>query len=557
MSDQAARDLIDIDARLFAAKGSLDNLYQELAEFLYPERADFTQELILGQEYASHLTDATPVLMRRELGDQIGSMTRPDGRQWFKAAAANKYVSRDRSAAAFLEFMTDVNAAILNSRDSGFRRAAQSVEHDFATFGMGWMQVSYNKTRDNLMFRCHHPKKMAGQEGPDGLTNQAHRKETMTAQTLAHLFGESRLPQKVKDALKQKDTKTTFNVRHCFIPLDRYDPYRKFPKWAKWADVYVLIDGAVILQELPSTTFDYVVPRWHLLSDKFYAVSTAASIGLTESRMLQRMKMTIIEAGEKQVDPPLVATQDAILSPIDLSANGITFIDSEYDERLGQALRPLDLGKNTGLGVDLINDQRRQIADAFFLSKLQPIASAEKTMTAYEAAQRVQEWIRNALPLFGPIEHEWTGAVLELTTEKVMRAGGYGPVDRNGVPVDMPDALLGQSITYEFNNALKEARDRQTLNAFQESAGILQAGMSLDPSLGGEIDSRTMFRDAFAAVPNGRSDWLVDAEQAAIARQQTQQAMAEQQQIQQVGQVADVAGRAGDAALSVQQALAS
>jgi hypothetical protein len=554
MADQAGRDLMDIDARLFSAKGSLDHLYQELAEFLYPERAEFTTDIILGQEFASHLTDATPVLMRRELGDQIGGMVRPDGRQWFKATAANKYVSRDRSAASFLEFMTDVNAAILNSKDSGFRRAAQSVEHDFVTFGMGWLQVSYNKRRDNLLFRCHHPKHMAGQEGPDGLTNHVHRKCNMTAQLLAHLFGEAKLPQKIRDALKKKDFKTTFGARNVFVPLDLYEPYRKFPKGAKWADIYLLEDGT-ILQELPAFTFDYVVPRWQLLPGKFYALSTAASIGLAESRMLQRMKMTIIEAGEKQVDPPMIATQDAVMSPVDLTPGGVTYIDSEYDERLGAALRPIDLGKNTGLGVDLINDQRRQIADAFFLSKLQPIGMADKQMTAYEASQRVTEWIRNALPLFGPIEHEWTGAVLDLTTEKVMRAGGYGPVDRNGIPVDMPDALLGQNITYEFNNALKEARDRQTLNAFQESSGLLQAGMSLDPSLAGDVDARTMFRDAFSAVPGGRSDWLVDAEQAAAARQQLQDQMAQQQQLQQVGQVADVAGRAGGAAQAIRQAL--
>lgn len=554
MVDQAGRDLMEIDARLFAAKGSLDHLYQEIAEFLFPERADFTTDIVYGQEFASHLTDAAPVLMRRELGDQIGSMVRPDGRQWFKAAATNKNVGRDRNAASFLEFMTDVNSAILNSRDSGFRRAAQQVEHDFATFGMGWLQVSYNRNRDNLLFRNHHPKHMAGQEGPDGQVNHVHRKCDMTAAAMAHLFGEEKLPQSARNALRDKDIKTTFKVRHIFIPLELYEPYRKFPKGAKWADVYVTEDGT-ILQELPAFTFDYVVPRWWLLSGKFYAVSTAASIGLTESRMLQRMKMTIIEAGEKQVDPPLVATQDAVMSPIDLGANGVTFIDRDYDEAMGAALRVLDLGKNVGLGVDLINDQRNQLGDAFFLSKLQPIAQADKNMTAYEAAQRVQEWIRNAMPLFGPIEHEWTGAVLDLTTEKVMRAGGYGRVDRNGIPEDMPDILLGQNIQYEFNNALKEARNRQVLNAFQESAGVLEMGVRLDPSLAGEVDARTMFRDAFAAVPGGLSDWLVDEEQAALARQQAQQAMAEQQQMEQVGQGATVAAQVGDAGQSIREAL--
>ena len=552
--DQAGRDLLEIDTRMFGAKESVDSLHQEIAEFFYPERANFTTEIVYGEEFASHLTDFYPVLVRRELGDQLGSMVRPADRQWFKAAASNKDIERDRSSAEFLEFMTDVNRAILYSRDSGFRRAAKEADNDFATFGMSWRQVAYNKTRDNLLFKCHHPKNCAGAEGPDGQVWHVHRKCDMTAHVMAHWFGEANLPQPVKDALLKKDTKTTFKLRHVFIPLDIYAPYRKFPKGAKWADIYVTEEGKV-LQELPAFTFDYIVPRWQTVSGLFYSFSPATIIALPQARMLQRMMMTIIEAGEKQVDPPLIASEDAVTSPIDLSAGGVTYIDSEYDERLGQALRPLDLGKNTGLGIDLIRDSRSLLADAFFINKLAPLASAQREKTAYETSQIVAEYIRHALPLFEPIEDEDAGRTLDLVTEKVMRAGGYGPVDRNGIPVDMPDPLLGQNITYEFNNSLKEARDRQVINAFQESGTLIAMAAQMDPSTVAEVDIRTAFRDAFGSVPGSRADWLVDQNQAALARQQMQQQMAEQQGIQQAGQVAEVANTAGQAAQEVQAAM--
>ncbi len=555
MTDQAGRDLMEIDARLFSAKGMVDTFNQEIADFFYPERADFTRVLPLDSDFASHLTDPYPTQVRRELGDQIGSMVRPSDRQWFKAAASNKLVSRDAAAADFLEFMTDVNRAILYSGDSGYRRAAKGVEHDFAAFGMAWCQVSYNKNRDNLLFRSHHPKNCAAQEGPDGNINHVHRKCDMTAQAMAYWFGEGKLPQKAKDALRDKDTERKFKVRHIFIPLDLYEPYRKFPKGAKWADVYVTEDGTM-LQELPGFTFDYIVPRWQTISGRVYAFSPAVTVAIPQARMLQRMMMTIIEAGEKQVDPPLVAAQDIIMSPIDISSGAVTYIDSEYDERMGAALRPIDLGKNVGLGVDLVTDVRNQLAEAFYINKLAPMQSlGGRDVTAYQASQMVQEYIRHALPLFEPIEDEWTGATLDLVTQKVMRAGGYGPVDRNGVPVDMPDILLGQNVTYEFNNALKEARDRQVINGYQESAGILQVGAQIDPTLLTDVDVRTMFRDAFAAVPGGRADWLVDQEQAAIGRQQMQEAAQQQQEVQQIGGAAQVAEQVGNAAQSMRAGL--
>jgi hypothetical protein len=550
--DSAGRDLLKIDDRLFKAKESIDSLHQEIAEFFYCERANFTTEIVYGEEFASHLTDFYPTLVRRELGDQIGSMVRPSDREWFKAASSNKDIARNDAAREFLEFMTSVNWSILYSRDSGFRRAAKEGEHDFATFGMNWTQVAYNKTRDNLLFRTHHPKNCAGQEGPDGLVNHVHRKCDMTAHAMAYWFGEAKLPQKAKDALTQEDVAKKFKVRHIVIPLEIYEPYRKFPKGTKWADVYVTEEGK-ILQEIPAFTFDYVVPRWQTVSGLFYAFSPATIIALPQARMIQRMMMTLIEAGEKQVDPPMVATEDAITSPVDIMAGGITYIDSEYDERLGQALRPLDLGKNVNLGENLIADARKLLADAFYINKL--TLPTERAKTAYETSQLVQEYIRNALPLFEPVEDEWTGRLLDLTTEKVMRAGGYGPVDRSGVPVDIPDALLGQTITYEFNNSLKEARDQQTLTGYVRSTELIAAAAQVDAQIVAEVDVRQAFRDAFSSIPGGRSDWLAEDKQAMAARQQMAEAMQAQQGMAEVAQGAAVAEQVGGAAKAVGEAM--
>ncbi|MGV1912075.1 hypothetical protein G6K96_21590 [Agrobacterium vitis] len=549
MSDQAGRDLLEIDTRLFAAKENIDSLYQSICEYFYPERAEFTTEIQYGDEFASHLIDSYPVYVRRELGNSIGSMVR-DG-DWFKATVTNQDVMRKADASSFLEFMTTVNRAILYSRDSGYRRAASLVEHDWAAIGMGWMQVSFNKARDNLIFRNHHPKLCAAAEGPDGHIWHVHRKADMNAISMAHQFGEDKLTQPMRDKLKEKDFKTCFKVRHCFVPLEIYEPYRKFPKWAKWADVYVTEEGK-ILQELPAATFDYVVPRWQTISGKVYAFSPASIIALPDARMIQRMMLSIIEAAEKANDPPLVAVQDAILSEIDMSSAGITYIDAEYDERMGAAIRPIDLGKNPSVGEKLIVDVRQKLSDAFFLNKLTPLANAQRTKTAYEASQLVQEYIRQALPLFEPIDDEWTGATLDLVTEKVMRSGGYGPVDKSGVPVDMPDALRGQNLVYEFNNALQQARDQQKIEGFKQGADLTAIAAQMDQSIVQEVDMRTAFRDAFSVVPGSRVDWLRSEEEAQQLAQQSQQQAQMQQQMAMVGQGAEIAGQVGNAAQQLQ-----
>lgn len=537
-----------MDGRMFEAKSRVDQLNQEIAEYFYPERANFTGDIGAGDEFASHLTDFYPSLVRRELADQIGSMVRPSDREWFKASVGNKNIMRDTKARAYLEFMTETTRAVLYSKESGFRRAAKEAENDWAAFGMGWVQVSYSQDRSNLLFKCHHPKNCAGEEGPDGRVNHIHRKCDMTARSMLHLFkDEGKLPQDVQQALKDKDTTKTFKVRHILIPLDKYEPHRKFPAWAKWADIYIAHDGA-ILQELPSATFDYVTPRWQTVSGNFYPFSPATIVALPQARLLQRMMETLIEAAEKRVNPPMVAVEDALTSPISLISGHVTYLDSEYDERLGAALRPIDLGKDVGLGQDMIQDSRAMLSEAFFLNKLAPLSNRDKEVTAFEASQLVQEYIRTALPLFEPIEDEWTGQILDLATQKIMRAGGFGPVDANGVPTDMPDNLLGQNIEFEFNNALKEARDRQVINGFNESAQLVAAASQLDPAVGVEVNTRDMFRDAFGSVPGGRTDWLNSNEQAQQQREAAQAQMQQQAEMQQVAEGAGVARQVGEAA---------
>ncbi len=542
-------DLMEMDERMFAKKQQVDSLNQEIADFFMPERANFTSHISWGRNFADHLTDFYPVLVRRELGDQIGGMTRPANKQWFKATVGEKDVMRDPAASQYLEAMTDINRAMLYSRDAGFLSAAKGADQDFACFGMPVLHAAYTKDRSNIMWRNHHPRDVAIEEGPDGNVDHLHRKVDMTPRSMQYWF--KKVPPAVESALTS-DPDAPLKCRHVFIPLDKYEPKRKFPRWAKWADIYLGPSGE-ILQERPSPTFDYVCPRWQRVSGHLYAFSPATIIALPQARMIQRMMMTLIEAGEKQVDPPMVATEDVINGPIDLSAGGVTYIDAEYDEKLGLGLRPLDLGKNVQLGGQLLEDSRRLLADAFYLNKL--TLPQDRQKTAYETSQLVAEYIRAALPLFEPIENEYTGAVLELQTAKTMWAGGYGPIDPEGIPVDMPDSLLGQTIEYEFNNALTEARNRETINGYIESGQLLAQASQIDPAMVGEVDTRTAFRDAFAVVPGTRADWLNGDLESGVARSGIERMQLEQAALTQAGQMAEVAGEAGKAAQEIEAAI--
>jgi len=384
------KDLLDMSNRLFSKKAQVDNLNQEIAEYFFPERATFTSEIPVGELFGDHLTDFYPVLVRRELADQLGALTRPHGTSWFSASVNDVKAQDDRAAKEFLQFMTDVNRNVLYSRKSNYRRAAKGVENDYSAFGMGHMHVAYSKDRSRLMFKTYHPKDCAIDEGEDGRVNNHHRKIKMSPRAMAHEFGEESLPRAVREMLSSpKDAdKDTFEVRHIIVPKDRYQSDRKMPKGAEYSDVYVFQDGEILKEEF-ERSFDMVVPRWQTVSGHCYAFSPATIVALPQARMLQRMMLTLIEGAERRVDPPLIAQDDIMGGPISLESGTVNYVQSGYDERTGVALRALDLGKDVGLGEQLVADSRSLLADAFFINKLTPLANRDKQVTgicAFSAA---------------------------------------------------------------------------------------------------------------------------------------------------------------------------
>ncbi len=135
---------------------------------------------------------------------------------------------------------------------------------------------------------------------------------------------------------------------------------------------------------------------------------------------------------------------------------GITWADAEYDERLGEVLRPMKLDTSgIPMGFDMRNDIKEMISQAFYLNKIGMPPVDRSQMTAYEVGQRVQEYIRNALPLFEPMEMDYNGAVCDRTFEVMLRNGGFGRVE------DMPQTLRGKDIRFKFESPLHQAIEKQ------------------------------------------------------------------------------------------------
>lgn len=542
--DDNAKELMKRGNKLFEAKAPFDSLCQEIATNFYSARADFTTKIELGNEFASHQVDSYPELVRRDLANAFASMLRPSNQQWFQAHVDDD-LEQDQSVRAYLEYMDKVTARILYDPATNMRRTAAEADNDLAAFGNAVMSIVDNKDRNGIVMRAWHLRDCAWAEDEIGGVSALHRKQKITLANLARQFGANKVPMKWRSKL-DKDPMCEITIRHCAVERDLYGPYasKKTMGGMPYVSVWYTEEGE-LLAEIPEPSMPYIVPRWSKVSTSPYAFSPATIIALPNARLIQRMMLTLIEVAEKTVDPPLVATHEAIKSEVDLAAGGITWVDREYDERLGEALRPLNLGRNVGLGVDLLERQRQMLAEAFYLSKINLPQAREKT--AYETARLVEEYVRNALPLFEPLEDEYNATMLDAVMTRGLRLGAYGPPDI------IPEPLRGRDVRFRFVNPLREAMAKRKVMAFQESVGILSAAAQIKPEALAEVDVNQMLRDALhgAGAPAQwfKSEEAKQAEMAAAAQMANLQKMAG---MVQTG--ADVAKSVSQASIAAQMA---
>lgn len=522
--------LLQNSGKLFSQRASLLTLWQSIAENHYPERADFTVQRSLGTELAEGLATGVPIIVRRDLGNAIGGILRPTNKEWAHTRV-DKWDEIGTEARAWLEMADDRQRRAMYHRPANFVRATKEADHDFVTFGQAVLQVSVNSKANDLLYRTWHLRDCAWDENADGKIDTVYRKWSVPARRLEQMFPKT-VHQNVRK-LSQDDPMRLVNVLHCFVPNDEPDSRQPYKS------VHLDCDNEHIMEEVAMNIFEYVIPRWQTVSGSQYAYSPAVVVGLPDARTLQEMTITLLEAGEKAVSPPLLGVQGALRSDVNVMAGGLTWVDREYDERLGEVLRPLTVDKNgIPLGLDMAQQIEMRLKDAFYINQLTLPPAGGPDMTAYEVGQRVQEHIRQVMPLFEPIETEYNAPLCETTFEILMRFGVFGSPDL------IPEELQGKDITFSFESPLHDAAERAKAQRYLEATSLVANAIAADPSTAYLIDHKRAAREALqvSGVPNA---WLrSEAEVDILAQQQAEQ---EQQAalLQQMQAGADIANKIG------------
>jgi hypothetical protein len=236
--------------------------------------------------------------------------------------------------------------------------------------------------------------------------------------------------------------------------------------------------------------------------------------------MLNEMSKTTIKAAQKQVDPPLLVPDDGFILPVRTVPGGLNFYRAGTRDRI----EPLNIGANTPLGLNMEEQRRSSIRNAFYVNQL--MMQQGPQMTATEVIQRNEEKMRLLGPVLGRLQSELLKPLIDRCFNILFRKNQFRPA---------PDFLSGQDIEIEYVSPLAKAQKSTELQSIMRAIEIMGSLANVAPVFDHvNMDNLVRHLADIVGVPQKilkpRSQMNAERQE----KQQQQEQMAQMQQLQQV-----------------------
>ncbi len=489
MQDNRTTDLLERYRRLKDDRRTWDAHWQDIAEVMLPQRADFTGAHVAGAKRTDAIFDGTPLLAVRGLAAAIDSMVKPKTTRWFSIRTADPALAEDDAVKDWLERAEAVTFAAVYERRAGFVQRSGEVDADLAAFGTGALLISENRTLDGLAFRSIPLHRLYLAESEAGDIDTAFIRLDLSARQAAQRWGRERLGDAVRAALAGNRPDQRFEFVHAILPRAERDPRRRDNRNLPFASTVVDVKAERIVSESGFHEFPLAVPRWDTRAGEVYGRSPGM-LALPDALTLQQMGKTILKAGQKAVDPPIIAPNDGLIKSAQLFPGGIVTYDARSAVKLGgrKPVDTLDITGNIPIGREMQQDVREQIFAAFFRNVLN-LPVDRPTMTATEVIERKEEFVRTIGPVFGRLENDYAGPVAERVFAILLRLGRF--------PVP-PPILQGREVRFEYANPVQKVRQQiETLGAVR-TIEMIAPFVEANPEIMDNFDADAIARDAGA-----------------------------------------------------------
>ncbi len=485
--------------------------YQELADYMLPRKADIVKKRSRGEKRMELIYDGTALQAVDLLSASLHGMLTSGAAPWFHLTLKNDVIAQDDDVREWLEDTSGRMMRALNQ--SNFETEIHEMYVDLVVFGTGCMFSEMDGNR--IRFSTRHISEYFIQEDQYGMVDTVFRKYKMAAHQAMARFGDE-ASDYIKRVFEKKPDEEV-EILHAVYPRKDRDGQKRDNKNMPFASVYICMQSKMLLSESGFEEMPYVVPRFLKATGETMGRSPAM-VALPDVKMLNLMSKTIIQAAQKQIDPPLLVPDDGFLLPIRTQPGGLNF----YRAGSRDTITPLNTGASISIGLSMEDQRRQAIRSAFFVDQL--LIGGSANMTATEVIQRQEERMRVIGPVLGRLMNEMLRPLIERVFNMMLRN------DMLAIP---PEALQGRDIDIEYVSPLARAQKSSSLSNTLKALEILLP-LSEGLPVADHIDPDGLVRHVADSLGVPKVTMRSQREIAELreARQQQQQQQQERQQTQ-------------------------
>lgn len=454
---------------LKAARATFESHWQEIAENIFPRRADFNVQRATGDKRTQKIIDSTGTQGLELLAAGLHGMASNPAARWFSLKTDDDKLNEDDTIREWLSQVEDIIFSRLHSPRSSITTHLHELYLDYAGFGTGVMFVGVSKS-DDLLFQTRFLGECVIDENAEGMVDTVIRCFKMTVRQMIQRWGKDKVSSDTSKKYDDGKLDDHVDILHAVFPREDRDPLKVTADNMPWASIYLEKKAKHELQNGGFEEFPYAVPRWYKVAGEIYGRSPAMT-ALPDVKMLQEMAKTTIKAAQKIVDPPLLVPDDGMLGPVRTVPGGLNFFRGE------RQITPLVTNANIPISLEMMQDLRNRILTTFFADQLQMVGNAD--MTATEVMQRTEERMRLLGPILGRMESELLGPIISRV---------FGILARQGALPDQPQELDGREFRIEYVSPIALAQRGQKVERAVQMLTIAGQMAAFDPNVMARFD---------------------------------------------------------------------
>jgi hypothetical protein len=421
MSTDTVQLILADQSRLKEERAPYESVWREIDRYVDPfgsggfndKRTGFGREV-------EDLYDVTAIDGLDRYTAAIAGITIPRQQRWHGVEFADPELMKVAAVRRWCEHAADRLFLARYAPHTGFESQMHEDIRQEGKYGTSGLWIGDRPGR-GIFYKALHMGELFIDEDYCGRVDRVHRPYVTTIKKAADEFGGDILSDKSRAALEDpKKRNGEIEILHVVRPNTEYEPGYLGAKGKPIESLYIETGEKHAIRRSGFNSMPIPVSR-HITGprDK-YGRSPAMKV-LATVKGANDMARTILDAGNRAVDPPLLYYDDADITKIVTRPGGATA--GGVDDQGRPLVHPLITGQNLPIGLELIEQERGVIKRAFLDEFFRLLTDPSDRMTATQVMETLQKEGVLIAPYAGRRETEKLGPMIERELDILMRNG--------------------------------------------------------------------------------------------------------------------------------------